>query len=155
MDINNKTMEQITIKELAPYLPYGLKCQYLHKTSDVFKIDNNVFTMDVLDCDSTYKVWTYDKDFCKQLVWDSKGFRLRDFKPLLKPLSDYKDINGEAMRKDVINAVDFLPVYELANGMRKLETMPYGTIQLMAQNHIDFQDLISRGLAINLNELKQ
>ena len=131
-------MEQITIKELKMYLGTGLQMVSTAKGKPAYNsvLKRRLKKVEILDCENINLLL-----FLKR-------------KPLLKPLSDYKDINGEAMRKDVINAVDFLPLYELANGMRKLETMPYGTIQLMAQNHIDFQDLISRGLAIDINSLK-
>jgi len=126
-------MKQITIKELKMYLDTGLKVKTKH----------DIETLSMCNSSGVYLEYKYDL------------YSLDDIKPLLKPLSDYKDINGEAMRElDCVRNIK-VNINNIARGYYDWNECTHASVEFMAQNHIDFQDLISRGLAINLNELKQ
>lgn len=74
-------------------------------------------------------------------------------KMVLKPLSDFSDINSEAMKGlDVSSGVKFL-ISQLAKGRNEYKYLAYSIIKAMAAAHIDFAGLCDMGLAVNLNEL--
>jgi len=131
-------MEQITIKELKMYLGTGLQMVSTAKGKPAYNsvLKRRLKKVEILDCENINLLL-----FLKR-------------KPLLKPLSDYKDINGEAMRELECDMMYKIYISNIADNYKLFNDVPYTVIQLMAQNHIDFQDLISRGLAIDINSLK-
>ena len=78
-----------------------------------------------------------------------------DFKPILSPLSDYKDVNSKAMSELNCDVMDMIRISELANQRIGLSSVQYGVIEIMCDNHIDFNRLIESGLAIDINTLNK
>lgn len=99
----------------------------------------------------------YDYDFVspriRKLVYKDFIFLAVYAKPILRPLSDFSDINSPAMKELERDGLIKSAIYHLANGYIKLGNVPYEAIKAMAAAHIDYADLIEKGMAINLNEL--
>jgi hypothetical protein len=78
-------MEKLGIKHLAPYLPYGLKGSW----TETFEIETLI-------------------GFCEdEVITNVEQFPLKDFKPILRPLSDLTKEIG-------CNDIKFIPLEELA-----------------------------------------
>lgn len=77
-------MEQLKLSHIAPYLPYGLKCQIDLGQNEIIVTDSWG-----LKTGSDYPASYYDEG-------KRYGLMLSQIKPLLRPLSDlYKEIDGE------------------------------------------------------------
>lgn len=76
---------------------------------------------------------------------------VQDFKPLLHPLSNYIDINSSAMQDLNCDLLDQIEIQELASGRKGYWNLEYRVIELMQNNHIDYQNLIKENLAIEIN----
>ena len=144
-------MEQITIKELAPYLPYGLK-GIIETKSSYYEVELVTMNKSTIQTKPQIHGFTY----CEY----------KYFKPLLKPLSDLtKEIEH--------NGKKFVPIEKLewdywCGELGEITYCEYGESPRVAINvldyindyhlllewHFDVFDLIGRGLALNLNELK-
>jgi hypothetical protein len=136
-------MEQLTIKELAPYLPYDL---------------NTIFTLS--NVINTHK----DEIRYKKLTAENVDFVLMFCKPILRPLSDLIkeiEVNGEkfrpAYRTQLYMNDKYLPL--TINGRIVLEnrivtnTILYTDMQYLISLHFDVFGLIDRNLAINKTEI--
>jgi len=123
---------KLTLEHLAPYLPYGLKLK-ISVMNGLGAINRNF----ELDC---------GHDFNLHL---SQG----NIKPILKPLSDFEDINSPAMNDLNTDITIMIEICELANKHRNVSSCGFETVLEMARAHIDFRNLIPAGLAINANEI--
>lgn len=138
-------MKQLSIKEIAPYLPYGLK------VFDQWSENNQGEFLEVHGFDGDMQEWLlYDNidgstiNYCKSLV-----------KMVLRPLSDLAqeiEHNGEK----------FVPIKEL--GINKnwlgindyhlhVYNQPYSEVQKLLEWHFDVFNLHENGLCIYYNEL--
>ena len=131
-------MEQLTIDELKMYLGTGLQMVSTAKGKPAYNsvLKRRLKKIEILDCENINLLL-----FLKR-------------KPLLKPLSDYKDINGEAMKELECEKYIKIVIRAIANNFCSWDAAGHYVIQFMAQNHIDFQDLIGQGKAIDINSLK-
>lgn len=76
------------MKELKKYLHLYLGCDLLVlKTKEVVSFDD-------LDSGQTWPVWTRDKKYCSPKGCCANGFRFKEIKPLLRPLSSMTDKEG-------------------------------------------------------------
>ncbi len=125
---------KLELKHISPYLPYGLNGEF--KLSEVIN-----------PCKNEIKT--------KVLTDENCGFFCRYCKPILHPLSDYRDINSLQMSDLNFDLTDQISISDLANKKIGYWQLPYATILLMSEAHIDFQDLISQGLAIDINTLPE
>ncbi|MCT4238497.1 hypothetical protein HZP42_19675 [Elizabethkingia anophelis] len=141
-------MDKLELKDIAPYLPYRLKLYHLSH----FKGNKIIEDWGLKNC-SDYPV----SEYCDGITY---GRTLQEIKLLLRPMSDLtKEIthNGET----------FVPADILFGGLRPHEArerhiqdltkhpmlMPYCYVRELYKMHFDVNDLIGRGLAINLNEV--
>ena len=136
------------LEHLAPYLPYGLKCQLITENKIPFKTEQMTFLgEDWVDFEHNFT-----------------GFNFEYIKPILRPLSDLtekeckrllndnlvfnfwygKDKSGDYIYKEGYTS----SIYRSYNGM------PYWMIQHLLQWHFDVFGLIDEGLAIDINTLK-
>ena len=131
---------EIQIKDLAPYLPYGLKVQ----TINVFE-GNPIFTM----CDKS--------GLSNVSISDILDYQ-EEYKPILRPLSDLSieiikqlisfDIVEFRMSKEIED--DFsIEVNDEAVGWTSLTFQEY---QNIISWKFDIFNLIPQGLAIDVNE---
>jgi len=131
-------MEKLELKHLAPYLDHKLK----------FKINDLVCTMIGLTEEIVFTetgfVFNYSSESAINLLF-----------PILRPLSDFKEpTRGELKEKyncssDVIEEVWRL----MYDDFFKLKQISLETYEMFCKNHIDFQGLIEKNLAIDINTL--
>lgn len=173
--IKKKNMEaHLKIKHLAPYLPYGLKCQYegivnggeISKKRKEYKKENEPFVnwsyfRDIdeikgLKIAPLKSIRVYKKYWvatCGIYNKGQKGFYSGiGIKPILRPLSDLtKEIgfNGEDVKLyDLMT--DYTKVYW--NDIDPMD-MPYNDVQILLKYHFDIFGLIEQNLAIDINTL--
>ena len=153
--IKTKNMEtHLTIKHLAPYLPYDLKC-------DIFFAQQSmgtcVWRIRILDC----------------FYLDKLKNNLEFIRPILRPLSDFNkviEVNGEKFVpiewfeiSDVENnSVDYgkgnVKIIGLLKDISKynfidLSYINYCIVEKFIEWHFDIFGLIEQGLAIDINTL--
>jgi len=135
---------KLELKHLAPYLPYGLGVN-LNRNNGMFKASHVNLHYVSIHFNSAVNE-TYFK-------YKNVTYGLYDCKPILRPLSDYVDINETGYTDLNCDLMDQLIINELANKTIPLSLIPFGVIQIMSEHHIDFFNLIPDGLAINKLEL--
>lgn len=133
---------KLELKHLAPYLPYSLKVINIleNKKSKIYsKVDGEDFGVD----DSPVEMFELNS----QWVMD------RIYKPILRPLSDYKDINSPAMNNLGADISTQIELVVFANQEKSLASVSYQLYEEMCRAHIDVFGLIEKGLAIDINTL--
>lgn len=136
---SNSTKPVLTTVFLAPYLPYGLKGNYL--LSDVVP-------------EAKYELRN------KELTTDNFDFFLKYAKPILRPIEEvekyFEKLYGSLEHQDVTDYfdADFLASHDNIEieeiQLLEAEQMPYGTLKVLLKHHFDVFDLISQGLAISI-----
>ena len=129
----------LTIKHLAPYLPYNLQ---------VF-CENSTQTILDLVCLSKTTAWLAYKS------GNDYGFDFDEFKPILRPLSDYLEINSEAMILLNCDLPEQIQICDLANKRLLLSEISVSAYVICLENHIDVNRLIPARLAIDINTLSK
>lgn len=124
---------KLQLKHLAPYLPY--KLNYKDNNGRIVKLNTLDFGVDLVN-----------------MGWGN-ALNVWKVKPILRPLSDYRDVNSKAMNELNCDVMDMIRISELANKRIGLSSVQYGVIEIMCDNHIDFNRLIESGLAIDINTL--
>lgn len=126
---------KLELKHLAPYLPYGLK---------------GIFTLSEV---ITLVPGQKDEVRDKILTADCVTFFLSYCKPILRPTSDYIDINSNQMNDLCGDIQDQIWIQSFALGFNSLASISYSAYELMVRNHVDCFKLIDAGLAIDFNTL--
>jgi hypothetical protein len=171
-------MEQkLELKHIAPYLPYGLKgaacCLdgYYEpiELGELMRIETGITRSG-----DTGEVW---------LVLDDIEVPIIEFKPILRPLSDLKNIievNGEKFvpierlfeikYPELVSRgreyyIEFVPNWVLCSGnwtatslkisLSDIYSNYYWLVQKLIEWHFDIFGLIEKGLAIDINTLKK
>ena len=111
----------IFLSNLAGYLPYGLK----------FKCDNPTNFAGI-----------------KLLNEVDYDYPIDKFRPILIPLSRFKDINSEFMSNLNLDVLSQIALSEFANQRVTLDLLPFGLVQECYRNHIDIFNLIPHNLAV-------
>lgn len=147
-------MEKLTLKQIAPYLPYEVKmCDEEEKTyfPTLIGIDGESIITTLPRFPYTYKCG------------------ISELKPILRPLSD--------LTKEIeVNGEKFVPFDVIANDeeyayleddniwvndmfysqiLTDLAFIPYGVIQKLLEWHFDFQGLIQQNKAVDINTLNK
>lgn len=134
---------KIELKHLTSYLPYNLKI--------------------------TKEDWGKIGELVPFIKKDLKGLQIEiDYalttksKPILRPMNEVEDyfleLYGKLQHQDItdyldedfLSSMDNLDISEI--GDKKIEYLPYGTIQVLLKHHFDIFDLIAKGLALNIND---
>ena len=123
---------KLTVTHLQSYLPHNLVCL----------VNNHYATLSGLYTDG--EVVFFD------LVESQHGFQ--SIKPLLRPLSEYQDINSPAMQELNEDLGTLIHINELANRETLLSSIPYYVAQVCFENHIDVFNLINHDLALSITE---
>src|SRR5690606_40565673 len=143
---------KLTIKELAPYLPYKLR------VFDQWSEESQGEFLEVCGFDGDMQEWLlYDNidgstiNYCKSLV-----------KMVLRPLSDLDNyLRNEFEKLDRGYAYDKIAVdlFCEENGVSELienteiNSLPYECVEYMFEHHYDVFNLHENGLCIYYNEL--
>lgn len=128
---------KLEIKHLAPYLPYGLKAKFQAKNKKTCR-KYVIGTISVMYSD------------CSICCYDTVNATPDNFKPILRPLSDYADINSDAMNRLNCDMSEQINLNEFAIGYICLGSLYQSTYDLCLKNHIDVFGLIDKGLALPL-----
>lgn len=140
-------METLELKHLAPYLPYGLKGIIKNKT--VLLQNLNKYSLETIPSIHGYTYCSFEH-----------------FKPILRPLSDLTkeiEIDGKKIvprytgilcKYEIIMNPDF-SFFDGIGSNNEIDDMPYRVIQKLLEWHFDIFGLIEKGLAIDINTLKQ
>lgn len=139
-------MEKLELKHLAPYLPYGLKLQFIFKKEKIFLL-------------STYDEYKNGEQTIL-IAQALNGY----YKPILRPLSDLTkeiEVNGEKFVPiDIIYKLwygNYLGQFSKEIILQKIKLfstkMPYFIVEKLHEWHFDTNQLIEKGLAIDFNTL--
>jgi hypothetical protein len=120
---------KLELKDLAPYLPYGLKAIIRLREDSGLPI-NDECIVNVTCFEAAYLGSEYD-----------------EFKPILRPLSNYEDID------EILNEMNDYEIIMIEDNPDLIKRLSYDVIELMFKNHIDILGLIPKGLAIDINTL--
>lgn len=121
-------MEQLTIKHLAPYLPYGLEMKFMPNLKPCILSSENI----------------------------NRAIK-NQYKPLLIPLSELKNIDNytliQFIKKETGLQIDHELDIEVDIDKQQSVWMPIQKVveayNILLQYHFDVFDLIGKGLALN------
>jgi len=116
-------MEQLELKHLIPYLPYGLKYKDRPKG--------------------------YDKQ--RILNIDTLNWGLREGIPILRPLKEYENFPDIVEQFSTYSENTFKDAFFLIDADNKFDYVNYTIMELMFKYHLDIFGLIDKGLAIDVN----
>jgi len=138
---------KLELKHLAPYLPYDLKCEYIEEKDNWYLlglINSGIAEIESDDYGSNRSV-------------------LVDFiKPILRPLSDLtKEIehdsripidcwDNDTLGYDISKELSLMALNNYCDFR-----LPYFVMRQLFEWHFDVFDLIEKGLAIDINTLKE
>jgi hypothetical protein len=95
----------------------------------------------------------YGENDIRELIYLDTNSPHGSFKPILRPMSDYFDITSKAMKELNLDISDQIWLANLGLGMYLLADLPYRLACRLAEEHIDFMDLIPAGLAVSFKEV--
>lgn len=123
-------IEKLKLKELSPYLPYGLKiyCKYSNMKH--------------------FAIWELSvKNIDMVVTYDSR-------KPILYPLSEYTTYPEIMMEFSEYSEQEFINSFLLEiSPKNRFDHISYRIAQKMFECHLDLFGLIDKGLAINCNTI--
>lgn len=141
-------MDKLTLKELAPYLPYKLRVQGSHWVGDLLGI-RHTKKKDGTEIQGAFiQADSYNYEF---------AIPLHTFKPILRPLPDLTKESGikdedltefEKTLKDPWKGA--VALVQIANASE----WTYSDVERMFKRHYDVFGLIKKGLAIDINTIK-
>lgn len=123
----------LEIKHLAPYLPYGLKIEHPTMMSGGRKI-SEMRNLGQTSIEISHRIYV----------------QISSCKPLLRPLSDYADINSDAMNSLNCDMSEQIQISEFASKRISLSSVSVGAFDVLVSNHVDVFGLIDQGLALPL-----
>ena len=128
---------KLELKHLAPYLPYGLKAKFQSTNKKTCR---------------KYVIGTISAMYsdCSICCYDTVNATPDNFKPILRPLSDYTDINSDTMNSLNCDMSDQIQISEFASKKISLSSVSAGAYDILISNHIDVFGLIDQGLALPL-----
>lgn len=141
-DTETTQNEQLNMEHLTPYLSFKLQIYGGSMVSELVGIKHN----NQLEEDfhlAVYDGTTYHMN-CSSL----------EHSPILKPLRDYQDHDSIAMQNLKLELIEEMELSHFALGRVELGMVRHRIIQIMNKNHIDYNDLIGKGLAVDQNTLK-
>lgn len=123
----------LELKHLAPYLPYGLKIEYPTIMSGVRKI-SEMRNLGQTSIEISHRIYV----------------QISSCKPMLRPLSDYADIDSDAICNINCDMSDQIQISEFASKRISLSAVSVGAFEILVSNHVDVFGLIDQGLALPL-----
>jgi hypothetical protein len=123
------TQEEL-LRYFAAYLPYNVM---VHEPN--VKIINTF----ILDCEALNYM-------------ESHGFE--NFKLILKPLSDYDNVNSESMIELNTDISVEIMLVDIVSQREYFGNCPYNIMELCFRNHIDIFSLIPKGIAVSIRDFQ-
>src|SRR5574344_1475491 len=109
---------KLEIKHLAPYLPYGLKAKFQAKNKKTCR-KYVIGTISVIYSD------------CSICCYDTVNATPDQFKTILRPLSDYADIDSDALCDINCDMSDQIQISEFANKRISLSAISVGAFEIL------------------------
>jgi hypothetical protein len=141
---------ELEIKHLAPYLPYGLKLQYV--------VREKVEKTGVLQSISHRDFETHPTRVSIEGLYNEEHIWM--FKPILRPLSDLNNeivINGEKHQMWLLingqKALENVGIENMNGYQYSILELSYNKIQTILKFHFDIFNLIGQGLAVDINTI--
>ena len=132
---------KLELKHLSPYLPYKLKLRFMHPYVDhqTIGVLNNIY-----NCDDDVKLSVNYSD--DEHIWM--------YKPILRPLSDFKGMIVRDIKIELeLSHNQVMEFFGFMDGEIKLDNITLGLYNAMCKKYIDFNGLIEKKLAIDINTL--
>ena len=140
-------------QDLLHYLPYELKGQIQYDMEEEFSSNDWVDDLSIFENGDDLLIPLGDGDFSGFLIRHGNSYISvgESVKPMLIPLSYF---NGKRRAKDVMEELQcdlcvVRQLWELEDGLKTLQEIRVETYNVMCKNHIDFNKLIEKGLAVN------
>ena len=145
---------KLELEHISAYLPYALKGNAFSNEGFYEPIINGELFR--IETGKTLISHTYEPF----LVVDDIEIEIQDFKPKLRPLSDLTkeiEVNGEKFVPIEYNAFkeDKEHLIEFQNKYAHYKSVKYGIIERLLEWHFDIFGLIEKGLAVDINTIKQ
>jgi len=154
-------MEQLTIKELSAYLPYGIPAILSQK--GVFNQDDEYPNPKTRELGIIKNISFYDTEINGELhIDDNYSFDFSEIDEVticLRVLSDLTDKEIKELKKLDSGHIDYITI-ERENWIERkgyenwLKQIPYGIIEKLLSWNFDIFNLIPRNLAIDINTIK-
>lgn len=150
---------KLQLKDIAPYLPYGLTCHASGEHVEGTEYSDNptpvVLPINGVQNDGEY-IWVYTTDNNGY----GKSLMLEDVFPILRPLHDFDDVLkvneflGHGRWCDVYD--DYFDIWfdDLANVDKLILQAPQVIFNYFLANHFDVFGLIEKKLAVDINSLQ-
>ena len=131
-------MSNLKLKELAPYLPYGLKAKGYW----------GVRTINTLHKEKEHHYYAEfeEKEKRREQIWT--------IKPILRPLSDLTEEEFSFVYENETDYESIEQLVELDAESFLTCCFSYAFWQSLFENHFDVFGLIEKGIAIDINTLK-
>jgi len=131
--------KQLTLEHLAPYLPYGLRIY-------------NIMDKSIVEMSVESEIYKYErKTELNGIASIMVVLNINTLKPILRPLSDLRTEDYSEMTASLglyTGAdIDFVIGAPLQ--------LQYNDLMTLVKNDFDVFDLLSDGLAININDLNK
>lgn len=142
-------MIELTIKHIAPYIPYGLKVIYHDKEVGLLNGLSDINDYDTIKLAIDYKDLEH--------IWM--------FKPILRPMSDFEidlsirkdfdDLYYMTMYTDRDSYGSYEDCGEYFSKFQEIGLIPKMVLDFMYENHLDVFGLIEQNLAISIHDLEK
>ena len=138
-------MENLKLKYVAPYLPYGLECHVMGLVEDDYADNPVPILTKLVGLYTDTKKSEYAE--CSHAEYTDSVFIETDLFPILRPLSEYSKII------DIVDEMSDYHIKVIKDNPDMVKMLPYYIVEEMLENHIDIFGLIPKGLAIDKNTL--
>lgn len=138
---------KLELKHIAPYLPYGIQVTYVQRLFGGEKIiKHHNQSIDRIFMDYGF-INLHTEPYSKQAPLNDYLLELRPLSDLTKEIENYNlDLSTREVNK--------LEKLIKTNDTQQFQNLEYSTIIFLCANHYDFQNLIPKDSAIDINTIK-
>ena len=122
----------LELKHLVPYLPYELRLRH----EFIFGYD--------------FVLGGLTKEFIISTDDRKLAINETNYKPILRPLYDYVDINDQKMNDLNCDLIYQIEISAFASKRMSINSLSVGAFEILVSNHVDVFGLINKGLALPL-----
>lgn len=141
----NKSKPLLQAVFLAPYLPFRLKGQVFE-----YKIDRTKNRHEEL---TGIEMWQEKNKYWGVTTKSNSRITLCSFKPILRPISDFYDINAPAFIDTNFDITTQLTLVDLCSKKQHYSGISYFEMQEFLREHIDIFNLIEQDLAVSVHDV--
>ena len=127
---------KLTLNHLAPYLPYGLKCNCMGLAVDDYDDSLGAKIVEIVGLNSFVEIQEDDRNITEEYGYD-------EVFPLLKPMSILT--RKELVEEGFCTHIDFI-----LDGRDFIIEAPYNMLDFLFSKHYDVFGLINQRLAVSL-----